>query len=102
MNMRVPRLSLGTLMFMQELYCMSISATKNTTKTQKTEQVRRANWQAILFWGIVIALFAAAIAMRLYQLGLPFDRDSYDEGVYWQSLRAMGGGHTLYQEIFYS
>lgn len=40
--------------------------------------------------------------MRFYQLGLPFDRDSYDEGVYWQSLRAMGAGHALYGDIFYS
>jgi 4-amino-4-deoxy-L-arabinose transferase-like glycosyltransferase len=40
--------------------------------------------------------------MRLHDLGLPFDRDGYDEGVYWQSLRAMAAGHALYQQIFYS
>jgi len=40
--------------------------------------------------------------MRLYDLGLLFDRDGYDEGVYWQTLRAMSAGHTLYQQIFYS
>jgi 4-amino-4-deoxy-L-arabinose transferase-like glycosyltransferase len=40
--------------------------------------------------------------MRLYDLGLPFDRDSYDEGVYWQSLRAMSAGHPLYSQVFYS
>lgn len=50
----------------------------------------------------VAALFAIAIGMRLHHLGLPFDRDSYDEGVYWQSLRAMSAGHGLYGAIFYS
>ncbi len=50
---------------------------------------------ALLFLGI-------AAWMRLRDLGLPFDRDGYDEGVYWQSLRAMGSGYHLYQNIFYS
>ncbi len=50
---------------------------------------------ALLFLGI-------ALWMRLRDLGLPFDRDGYDEGVYWQSLRAMGSGYHLYQNIFYS
>jgi len=40
--------------------------------------------------------------MRLYHLGLPFDRDGYDEGVYWQTLRSMSAGNTLYKQIFYS
>ena len=40
--------------------------------------------------------------MRLYLLGPLFDRDSYDEGVYWQTLLAMASGHTLYSQIFYS
>ncbi len=50
------------------------------------------------------ALFFLGIGvwMRLRNLGLPFDRDGYDEGVYWQSLRAMGSGYHLYQNIFYS
>jgi 4-amino-4-deoxy-L-arabinose transferase-like glycosyltransferase len=59
-------------------------------------------WQIILFWAAIVALFAVAVGMRLYDLGLPFDRDTYDEGVYWQSLRAMSAGHPLYQQIFYS
>src|SRR5713226_368378 len=59
-------------------------------------------WQIILFWVAIVALFAIAVGMRLYDLGLPFDRDTYDEGVYWQSLRAMSAGHLLYQQIFYS
>ncbi len=59
-------------------------------------------WQTILFWLAILALVAIAVGMRLYDLGLPFDRDTYDEGVYWQSLRAMSAGYPLYQQIFYS
>src|SRR5712692_11859040 len=81
---------------------MSISATKNETLAAKGQQARQPHWQTLLFWAAVVALFALAIAMRLYHLSLPFDRDSYDEGVYWQSLRAMGAGHALYGDIFYS
>jgi 4-amino-4-deoxy-L-arabinose transferase-like glycosyltransferase len=82
---------------------MSVSTTKNDISTGKTQQaIRYPNWQTILLWGAVLALVAAAIGMRLYQLGLPFDRDGYDEGVYWQTLRSMSAGHVLYQDIFYS
>ena len=81
---------------------MSISATKNALTGTRQEQARRPDWQTLLFWTAVVALFAIAIVMRLYHLGLPFDRDSYDEGVYWQSLRAMGAGHALYGDIFFS
>jgi len=56
----------------------------------------------LLFWGALLLLLLAAIIMRLIALGAPFDRDSYDEGVYWQSLRAMQAGGGLYQMIFYS
>ncbi len=81
---------------------MSTSTTKRALTGAQDEQARQPDWQAILFWAAIVALFAIAIAMRLYQLGLPFDRDSYDEGVYWQSLRAMAAGHALYSDIFYS
>jgi 4-amino-4-deoxy-L-arabinose transferase-like glycosyltransferase len=59
-------------------------------------------WLVLFFWSVVALLLAAAVAMRLYHLDLPFDRDSYDEGVYWQSLRAMLAGQSLYKTIFYS
>src|SRR5207248_184659 len=59
-------------------------------------------WQIILLWTVPLAVLFIAIFMRLYHLGAPFDRDGYDEGVYWQSLRSMATGHTLYQQIFYS
>lgn len=56
------------------------------------------NWYV---W-FVILLFALACWMRWHTLDVPFDRDSYDEGVYWQSLRSLAQGHTLYGQIFYS
>jgi Dolichyl-phosphate-mannose-protein mannosyltransferase len=58
--------------------------------------------QHMLFWGALAALLAIAVGMRLYGLGLPFDRDGYDEGVYWQTLLSMRLGYPLYQHIFYS
>jgi 4-amino-4-deoxy-L-arabinose transferase-like glycosyltransferase len=82
---------------------MSVSATKNDISTGKTKQTApKANWQTFLLWGAVLILVAVAIGMRLYHLGLPFDRDGYDEGVYWQTLRSMSAGNVLYQNIFYS
>ncbi|MBE3561451.1 MAG: glycosyltransferase family 39 protein [Ktedonobacteraceae bacterium] len=55
-----------------------------------------------LFVIAVFAIFAANAWLHMRNLGLPFDLDSYDEGVYWQSLRAMSAGHLLYRDIFYS
>jgi len=82
---------------------MSVSTTKNTITTDKTRQAMHyPDWQTLFLWGAVLALVVAAIGMRLYHLGLPFDRDGYDEGVYWQTLRLMSTGNALYQHIFYS
>ena len=82
---------------------MTVSTTKNDISTDKTKQtIHYSNWQNILLGGVVLALVVIAIGMRLYHLGLPFDRDGYDEGVYWQTLRSMSSGSTLYQHIFYS
>src|SRR6266516_5477301 len=76
---------------------------KNDIPIEKTKQTQyHLNWQSIVFWGAVMGLVVIAIGMRLYHLGLPFDRDGYDEGVYWQTLRSMSAGNTLYQHIFYS
>ncbi|WP_165423483.1 ArnT family glycosyltransferase [Ktedonosporobacter rubrisoli] len=75
----------------------------NNTKRENETTVRRfLGWQTALFCLVLLALLLLGILMRLHDLGLPFDRDSYDEGVYWQSLRAMSAGHALYQSIFYS
>ncbi|MBV9021354.1 MAG: glycosyltransferase family 39 protein, partial [Ktedonobacteraceae bacterium] len=61
-----------------------------------------SNWLPALSYVVAVVLVIIALQMRLHDLGLPFDRDGYDEGVYWQSLRAMAAGHALYQQIFYS
>lgn len=71
-------------------------------KTAPAGQNRSQPWQVFLFWVAALALLALAVAMRLYLLGPLFDRDSYDEGVYWQTLLAMASGHTLYSQIFYA
>jgi len=48
-----------------------------------------------------LLLLAIAVAMRVHQLALakPFD---LDEGVYWESLRAMHAGAALYRQIYFS
>lgn len=81
---------------------MSLSTVENDIKDKRTRLVANFRWQTLLMWGVVVALVIIAIAMRLYKLDVPFDRDGYDEGVYWQSLRAMAAGHVLYRDIFYS
>ncbi|TMD86376.1 MAG: hypothetical protein E6I79_12695, partial [Chloroflexi bacterium] len=54
-------------------------------KAAKSRLLPSTRQQTILFWGVLVALLAIAFGMRLYGLGLPFDRDGYDEGVYWQT-----------------
>ena len=80
----------------------SIASSREDTTPDTSTSAGYPRWQTILFWLAIVALVAIALGMRLYDLGLPFDRDTYDEGVYWQSLRAMSAGHLLYQQIFYS
>src|SRR5713101_793335 len=67
---------------------MSTGTLANTTTTDEAARSGYPRRQTVLRWGSVFALFVVAIGMRLYDLGLPFDRDGYDEGVYWQSLLA--------------
>ena len=72
------------------------------TKTGTPHALRGLRWRTALLWSVALALLVIGLWMRLHDLGLPFDRDGYDEGVYWQSLRAMSAGHPLYQQTFYS
>ncbi len=74
----------------------------NIINVENTGSQSLFSWENILFGLIALALLGVGVWMRLHQLGLPFDRDSYDEGVYWQSLRALSAGHGLYQQTFYS
>ena len=46
---------------------------------------------------MAIALVAITLDIRATKLS-----EIYDEGVYWESLRAMSAGHRLYQQIFFS
>ncbi|HEU5226731.1 MAG TPA: phospholipid carrier-dependent glycosyltransferase [Ktedonobacteraceae bacterium] len=78
------------------------ASTAVQNKLQTADAQKYSQWQTIMVSFIALALLAIAIWMRLHDLGLPFDRDGYDEGVYWQSLRAMSAGHPLYQQVFYS
>jgi 4-amino-4-deoxy-L-arabinose transferase-like glycosyltransferase len=66
------------------------------------KSLSKQRWLSLLAWITVLALFVIGAWMRLHLLNVPYDRDSYDEGVYWQSLRSMSTGASLYQQIFYS
>lgn len=63
---------------------------------------RSLSSSTLVFVLATLAIFLLALVLRLYKLDIPIDRDSYDEGVYWQTLRAMSAGHGLYQQTFYS
>lgn len=49
---------------------------------------------------LVLVVALVALALRLWPLGGA--STDYDEGVYWQSLRAMAAGHPLFGEVFSS
>jgi hypothetical protein len=49
---------------------------------------------------LALAVALVALALRLWPLGAA--STEYDEGVYWQSLRAMSLGHPLFSSIFSS
>ncbi len=79
------------------------TATTDNVHIGKSPQARSSSvLQNILVLFGALLFLGIGVWMRLRDLGLPFDRDGYDEGVYWQSLRAMGSGYHLYQNIFYS
>jgi hypothetical protein len=54
--------------------------------------------QALLF---IICIGAAAVATAI-DIRVGYLSQIYDEGVYWQSLRAMSAGYHLYSQIFCS
>ncbi len=81
---------------------MSTTTMRNETATETKTSESVPLWQSILFWVAVVVLVLIAFNLRLYELGFSFDRDGYDEGVYWQTLRAMSAGHPLYAQTFYS
>lgn len=50
---------------------------------------------------LVLGIMTIAVAMRVCALNGLF-APGLDEGVYWQTLRAMHAGFSLYDQIFYS
>lgn len=64
----------------------------------------RALWQGIVQLSapsrVVILILIVAAALRFAALAGP--STEYDEGVYWQSLRAMAQGHALFSSVFSS
>ncbi len=72
------------------------------TRGPQLEGERFPAWTSSHTHIIVAAVVVVAIAMRVYGLNGRFDYDGYDEGVYWQTLRAMSAGYGLYRAIFCS
>lgn len=56
----------------------------------------------IIFWLFLISIIAFVAYITIYKINIHFDLDSYDEGVYWQTLIAMQHNFKLYNQIFYS
>ncbi len=81
---------------------MTTSTLADTSAAKRSEQPRATRWLTPLTYVVGLLLLAVAIYLRLHNLGLLFDRDGYDEGVYWQTIRAMSAGHRLYSQVFYS
>ena len=49
---------------------------------------------------LMAAILVVALVLRLWPIGSY--STNYDEGVYWQSLRSLAQGHTLFTQIFSS
>ena len=76
-------------------------SSSNESPSEPIVQESRHRFPLLIILGLV-ALLLIALLMRLRTLGVQFDRDSYDEGVYWQTLRSLSSGHPLYSSTFYS
>ncbi|HEX6122465.1 MAG TPA: glycosyltransferase family 39 protein, partial [Ktedonobacterales bacterium] len=78
-----------------------ISGTSTRDAPRTLPALARA-WARRLPWDVwaVLGIGAVALVPRLTALGA-FSVE-YDEGVYWQSLRALAAGHPLYSQVFSS
>src|SRR5258708_15820621 len=100
MNHRAP--TFYSISINKEIFLMSVSSTKNDISTDKSKQVvRSANWQTMLFWGVILSLVVVAVGMRLYKLVFPFDRDGYNACVYWKNLTSLSASPPLTPPIYY-
>ena len=78
---------------------MSRPSVASESSSAVSHPARRASWSGALHLATLL-LLALAFALRLWPLmGRSID---YDEGVYWQSLRAMSEGHPLFSSVFSS
>lgn len=77
-----------------------LSARQSSSRFQRDVRVLVSS--RLIFALATLAIFVLALLLRLYRIDIPIDLDSYDEGVYWQTLRALSSGHALYQQTFYS
>ena len=75
-----------------------------TRRAAPTQSPIQAFWQGITQLSapsrVVILILIVAAALRF--AALPGVSKEYDEGVYWQSLRAMAQGHALFSSVFSS
>jgi 4-amino-4-deoxy-L-arabinose transferase-like glycosyltransferase len=81
---------------------MTTSTVDADSSTNSPELKYTPPWLTLLTYIAALFLLGLALYLRIHNLGLLYDRDGYDEGVYWQSLRAMSAGKALYSQIFYS
>src|SRR5262245_65020051 len=69
-------------------------------------QVRAASWRAVdLAVSVRAALPAVAVVALALALRAPLvagGQVDYDEGVYWESLRALATGHALFTSVYSS
>ena len=79
-------------MYKQAIAFMQFSDQNRSAKLESTYTT-----QIAIF--ICFAVTSAAIAVDMHAITLS---NEADEGVYWQSLRAMSAGYHLYSQIFYS
>lgn len=78
---------------------MSRPSVASESSSAVSHPARRTSWSGALRLATLL-LLALAFALRLWPLmGRSID---YDEGVYWQSLRAMSEGHPLFSSVFSS
>lgn len=80
-----------------------MAQTTSVSQESTVARVRSRAWVAHLPWEAIalLAVCAVAVALRWWPLN-GSSVDTQDEGVYWQSLRAMAAGQPLFSAVFSS
>ncbi len=76
-----------------------IATTRDQTRASEPRATPRRGGGALQGW---LAALLVLIAAALYLWPIAGYTRDYDEGVYWQSLRAMAAGHPLFSSVFSS